>query len=177
MKHSEEASQTAKPYWEKKLNLVPKEAGGQCDLSEHYSSKLVITKDKAQEKLGPQTPALLPGTCHPTSATVALPTPPCRPRVRVTGRAVEPRPAVRPDTSRQENGGCGRVWETGRKLKLAAPSHLPHEGGGNAGSKTRDTGQERTPKTQARRTTRETGREKRAASKGSPRCHLDTSAS
>lgn len=54
---------------------------------------------------------------------------------------------MRPDTSRQENGGCGRVWETGRKLKLAAPSHLPHEGGGNAGSKTRGTGQERTPKT------------------------------
>lgn len=81
MKHSEEASQTAKPY-RKKLNLiVSKEAGGQSDLSEHYSSKLVITKDKAQEKLWLQTPALLSRTCHPTSATAAFPTPPCRPRV------------------------------------------------------------------------------------------------
>lgn len=69
------------------------------------------------------------------------------PGARVTGVAAQPRPAVRPDTSRQENGGCGRGWETGRKLGLAAPPHPPHAGGGNAGSKTRGRGQERTSET------------------------------
>lgn len=71
---------------------------------------------------------------------------------RVTGAAAEARPAARPDTSKQENGGkqeaaAGEGGSLADKLGPAAPPHPPHDGGGKAASTTRGRGQQRTPET------------------------------
>lgn len=147
-----------------KQNIIdPKEAGGQCDLSEHYSSKLVMTT------ADPSTPVLhLPPRLSP---------PPCRSPVPKS-RALQPSRGPQcdrtpPGKKMAAVGESGRLAESWRRLR--PDTHLTME----AAKREARPGVEarRGPQRQAPRTTREAWRGERIASKQSPRCHPDPSAS